>query len=71
MIGRMTAAAIPTGLHAEIRERISREEMPAYIYTYPPKAAYGRFTDGSQAAASWRGLEGPLNLYVHIPFCNM
>jgi oxygen-independent coproporphyrinogen-3 oxidase len=71
MIERTTSAAVPTSLQAELRERISREEMPAYIYTYPPKSAYRPFTDGGRATASWRGLAGPLNLYVHIPFCEM
>lgn len=54
-----------------LRERIAREDMPAYVYTYPPKPAYGPFTESARAVASWRGVAGPLNVYVHIPFCEM
>lgn len=58
-------------LTARLRERIAREDMPAYVYTYPPKPAYQPFTDSKRVVASWRGVSGPLNLYVHIPFCEM
>lgn len=54
-----------------LHERIAREDMPAYVYTYPPKPAYQPFADSAGARETWRGVSGPLNVYVHIPFCEM
>ncbi|MCB9797858.1 MAG: coproporphyrinogen III oxidase family protein [Alphaproteobacteria bacterium] len=41
-----------------------------YAYTYPPKRAYAPLSevDGVEV---WRGYSGPLNVYLHVPFCEM
>lgn len=54
-----------------LADRIANQEMPPYIYTYPPKGAYQPFTDWEQAAKSWEKVEGHIAIYIHIPFCNM
>jgi oxygen-independent coproporphyrinogen III oxidase len=59
-------------LKTVLRNQIAAQEMPAYVYTYPPKSAYQPFLGPWQRAAeSWRGYRGKLALYVHVPFCEM
>jgi oxygen-independent coproporphyrinogen-3 oxidase len=59
-------------LKTRLRTQIAANEMPAYVYTYPPKSAYQPFLGPWQRAAeSWQGFRGKLALYVHVPFCEM
>src|SRR5262245_29501757 len=59
-------------LQSRLRNQIAANEMPPYVYTYPPKSAYQPFLGPWQRAAeSWRGYRGKLALYVHVPFCEM
>lgn len=55
------------------RERLARaiaaSEMPKYVYGYPPKRAFRAPDPPRTIEQVWAGVEGPLNLYVHIPFC--
>jgi oxygen-independent coproporphyrinogen-3 oxidase len=50
---------------------ISDDYLPSYIYTYPTKAAYRPFTDWKEAASGFLEVQGKINLYIHIPFCEM
>jgi len=58
-------------LRQKIRESITENEMPSYIYTYPTKKSYRPFTDWKKACESWLNVVGPAALYIHIPFCEM
>jgi oxygen-independent coproporphyrinogen-3 oxidase len=58
-------------IRRKFTDRVKLEEMPAYVYTYPPKGAYRPFTDSRRVAESWGGVAGPINLYVHVPYCEM
>jgi oxygen-independent coproporphyrinogen-3 oxidase len=59
----------------ELREKfagkVAADDLAPYVYTYPPKGAYRPFADGRKAAESWRSVQGPINLYAHVPFCDM
>lgn len=48
---------------------IAASEMAVYVYSYPSKRAYRPFDDGTTLEQIWSGLTGPINLYVHVPFC--
>jgi oxygen-independent coproporphyrinogen-3 oxidase len=50
---------------------ISDDYLPSYVYTYPTKAAYSPFSDWKAAASGFSEVEGKINLYIHIPFCEM
>ena len=52
-----------------LRHAIAASELPCYVYSYPSKRAYRPFDPPLPLADAWRGAAGPLNLYVHIPFC--
>jgi len=52
-------------------ERIRRNDEPSYVYTYPFKGAYRPLTESMPEVTAWADFSGPLNLYVHVPFCNM
>jgi len=58
-------------IRRDLAERAAKQEMPAYVYMYPPKSAYVPFSDGSIAAQTWDGVKGAVSLYVHFPFCEM
>ena len=57
----------------EARDRLRQAraawELPCYVYSYPSKRAYRPFDPPVTIEDAWRGAEGPLNLYIHIPFC--
>jgi len=48
-----------------------RGPMAPYVYTYPPKRAYSPVDPTRDMAATWSGYDGPLNVYVHVPYCRM
>lgn len=50
---------------------ISDDHLPSYIYTYPTKDAYRPFTDWKKATSGFSNVVGKINLYIHIPFCEM
>ena len=52
-----------------LRQAIAASELPCYVYSYPSKRAYRPFDPPLPLSAAWRGAAGPLNLYIHIPFC--
>jgi oxygen-independent coproporphyrinogen-3 oxidase len=56
-----------------VRDRLARAiaacELPKYVYGYPPKRAYRAMDPSWTVARAWAGTSGPLNLYVHVPFC--
>ncbi len=61
-----------TDVRTRLQRQIAAHEMPPYVYTYPPKAAYEPFLGSWQRAAeSWRGFGGRMALYLHVPFCEM
>lgn len=45
--------------------------MGSYIYTYPMKKSYLPYTDWKNACKHWEDVKEPINLYIHIPFCEM
>ena len=52
-----------------LRQAIAASELPCYVYSYPSKRAYRPFDPPVTIEGAWRGAAGPLNLYIHIPFC--
>jgi oxygen-independent coproporphyrinogen-3 oxidase len=64
----------PADLRAdEVRARLAQAiaacELPKYVYGYPSKRAYRAMDPPWTLARAWEGANGPLNLYVHVPFC--
>lgn len=59
----------PEAIRREISQMIADAEFPTYVYSYPSKRAYRTFDPPPQATSLWSSESGPLNLYVHIPFC--
>ena len=55
----------------DFTRRVAEHEMPSYVYTYPHKGAYRRFTDRQKVRESWAVVSGPINLYIHVPYCHM
>jgi oxygen-independent coproporphyrinogen-3 oxidase len=52
-----------------LTEAIALSELPNYVYSYPSKRAYRPVDPPITLAEAWAGHRGPLNLYIHIPFC--
>lgn|GEM_PF-169385 len=52
-------------------ERLRLGDDTRYVYTYPFKGAYRPLASHSIIRDSWLAARGRMNLYVHIPFCNM
>jgi oxygen-independent coproporphyrinogen-3 oxidase len=52
-----------------LQQAIAASELPCYVYSYPSKRAYRPFDPPVTIAEAWGGAAGPLNLYIHIPFC--
>lgn len=65
----VSARSRPISPRARLVRAISGSEMPKYVYGYPPKRAFRRMDPPRSIAQAWQGAEGPLNLYVHVPFC--
>ena len=53
-------------LESELAEHRAR-----YVYTYPFKGAYRPLDSPLEALEDWRNSAGSLNVYVHVPFCEM
>jgi len=68
---RTMTTSTPSVLPA--RERlaaaIASSELPVYVYSYPPKRAYRPLAADLSLERIWSGATGPLNLYIHVPFC--
>jgi oxygen-independent coproporphyrinogen-3 oxidase len=48
------------------------EHQARYVYTYPFKGAYRPLAVPDAAVMEdWTSESGPLNVYVHVPFCDM
>jgi len=58
-------------LQKEFAARLMRDLPPTYVYTYPFKGSYRPLTETKRVAKSWAPASGPLNIYVHIPYCEM
>jgi oxygen-independent coproporphyrinogen-3 oxidase len=63
-----TASTTEPALH-RLRVAIAASELPTYVYSYPSKRAYRQLGPGWTPERAWAGYEGPLNLYLHVPFC--
>ncbi|MEP6854049.1 MAG: radical SAM protein [Pedococcus sp.] len=48
---------------------IHDSDLPNYVYSYPSKRAYRHLDPPVTIAQAWAGHHGPVNLYLHIPFC--
>lgn len=48
---------------------IEANELAVYVYSYPSKRAYRPLSDDYSLEAIWQGVSGPVNLYLHVPFC--
>src|SRR5580704_5119291 len=46
-------------------------EIVPHWYMYPPKGCYKDRCDYDRFSDELTGLSGPVNLYIHIPFCAM
>lgn len=47
------------------------EHRARYVYTYPFKGAYRPLAASISAVEDWANSGGPLNVYIHVPFCDM
>lgn len=56
-------------MRAWLAEAIATSELPVYVYSYPSKRAYRPLDARHDLRNTWVGHSGPVNLYVHIPFC--
>jgi oxygen-independent coproporphyrinogen III oxidase len=59
------------GSRAELEAMLAARPPADYVYMYPPRQAYRPVAERQMAAAIERSLrrEGPLDLYLHFPFC--
>lgn len=60
-----------SALRQEFAERLRRPDGSTYVYTYPFKGAYRPIAESKPAQLAWGIPSGPLNIYVHIPYCEM
>lgn len=62
----------PEPAHDRLRRAIAGSELPNYVYSYPSKRAYRPVHPARTVADVWSESAGPgpLNLYLHIPFCS-
>lgn len=64
-------------LNSDIISQFKEGEMPSYVYSYPTKKAYSLLSSSSSLneeniiSNAWNNYSGPLNIYFHIPFCQM
>jgi len=59
------------GQRHQFAERLRRHDDCTYVYTYPLKGAYRPLADYTSVIKAWCLASGPLNIYVHIPYCGM
>jgi oxygen-independent coproporphyrinogen III oxidase len=52
-----------------LHQAIAGQELPVYVYSYPSKRAYRPLGAALTLERIWESTRGPLNLYVHVPFC--
>lgn len=58
-------------------ENFKEGEMPSYVYSYPTKKAYSLLSSSEYLneeniiSKAWHDYDGPLNIYIHIPYCQM
>jgi oxygen-independent coproporphyrinogen III oxidase len=55
----------------DFARRLEQHEAPTYVYTYPFKGAYRLVQGNDLVAKAWEATSGPLNVYIHIPYCEM
>lgn len=55
----------------EFALRLRQREPSTYIYTYPFKGAYRPLNEPGLVGRAWKGSSGPINIYVHVPYCEM
>lgn len=58
-------------IHSEFAAKLDRNERPTYVYTYPFKGAYRPIAETRLVRESWASTSGRINVYVHIPYCDM
>jgi oxygen-independent coproporphyrinogen III oxidase len=65
----MTATITTSPARERLRQAIAASEMATYVYSYPSKRAYRQVEPPRTLADVWVGYSGPINLYLHVPFC--
>jgi oxygen-independent coproporphyrinogen-3 oxidase len=65
----VTSTTARPGARSRLAEAIALSELPNYVYSYPSKRAYRPVDPPMTLDEAWAGHHGPLNLYIHIPFC--
>lgn len=65
----MSSATTTEATLARLQDAIAACELPTYVYSYPSKRAYRELRSELTIERIWSGYEGPLNLYLHVPFC--
>ena len=65
----MTSAVESVDIRARLARAIEDSELPKYVYGYPSKRAYQSLGATRSLERLWRDVRGPVNLYVHVPFC--
>jgi len=65
----VTSATARLSARARLADAIALSELPNYVYSYPSKRAYRSVDPPMTLTEAWAGHRGPLNIYIHIPFC--
>jgi oxygen-independent coproporphyrinogen III oxidase len=65
----VTSTTARLSAHARLAAAIAQSELPNYVYSYPSKRAYRPVDPAMTLTEAWAGHHGPLNIYIHIPFC--
>ncbi len=55
--------------HERLAAAIEGSDLPKYVYSYPSKYAYRSLPATRTLERIWSPVTGPVNLYIHIPFC--
>ena len=65
----MTVVDARPAAQERLNAAIAGAELPNYFYSYPSKRAYRPIDPPITLEQAWADHRGPLNLYLHVPFC--
>ena len=67
----MTTALSRREVANDFAKQLEQHDAPTYVYTYPFKGAYRPVQGNNLVGKAWEAMNGLLNIYVHIPYCEM
>jgi len=67
----MTTALSRREVANDFAKQLEQHDAPNYVYTYPFKGAYRPVQGNNLVGKAWEAMNGLLNIYVHIPYCEM